>query len=137
MKVTNSDEHLCPVCGRQMTRSIGKKGTIAEGIDEWFCRKCGHCEDHDSADRERFFRAQAMRIVLLLYDEGVYMERRGREMSIDQPGVDYAVEHGWITRTRGVYWLTSAGIVLGGELASEREDWFFAMADKLKDGEKS
>jgi len=87
-------------------------------------------------DRMRFFRAEAMRIVLFLFVEGAYRESRGREMSIDQPGLGYAVERGWIVGTRGAYWLTSDGIVLGAKLASEREDWLLAMADKLKDGEK-
>ena len=35
----------CPKCGSEMEHAIGRKGTIAEGIEEWYCRKCGHEED--------------------------------------------------------------------------------------------
>ena len=36
----------CPKCGSEMEHAIGKEGTIAEGIEEWYCRKCGHEEDY-------------------------------------------------------------------------------------------
>ena len=35
----------CPKCGSEMEYAIGKEGTIAEGIEEFYCRNCGHCED--------------------------------------------------------------------------------------------
>jgi len=35
----------CPECGSEMEHAIGREGTIAEGIEEWYCRKCGHEED--------------------------------------------------------------------------------------------
>jgi hypothetical protein len=31
-----------------MKHAIGKEGTIAESIEEWYCRKCGHEEDYKS-----------------------------------------------------------------------------------------
>jgi len=38
----------CPKCGSEMEYAIDKEGTIAEGIEEWYCRKCGHCEDGEA-----------------------------------------------------------------------------------------
>jgi rubredoxin len=40
------EKKLCSKCRSEMEHAIGKKGTIAEGVEEWYCRKCGHSEDY-------------------------------------------------------------------------------------------
>ena len=86
--------------------------------------------------RARFFRKEAMRWVLRLFDEGAYAKHCARPLPSNepnQPGIAYAREMGWL-EGESAYWLTSNGITLAAELASEREDWLLSMAEKLKDG---
>ena len=44
--MSEQEKKGCTMCGSEMKHAIGKVGTIAEGIEEWYCRKCGHCEDY-------------------------------------------------------------------------------------------
>jgi Zn-finger nucleic acid-binding protein len=38
---------MCPKCESEMEYAIGKKGTIAEGIEEWYCPNCGYIDGEE------------------------------------------------------------------------------------------
>jgi transposase-like protein len=42
----------CPKCESEMEHAIGRKGTIAEGIEEWFCGNCGCDKDYNNHEEK-------------------------------------------------------------------------------------
>jgi hypothetical protein len=83
------------------------------------------------SNRQRFFRAMALKWMLHLFDLGAFRESLASAIPADQPGVAYAIEIGWMQGS-GPYWLTTQGISVSAELASEREDWYITMAEKVQ-----
>lgn len=80
--------------------------------------------------RIRFFHACALKWALKLFDESAF-KHPGTILDEAQPGVAYAKEMGWIVEDGAFYHLTSDGIVIAAEMASEREDWYLKMAVKV------
>lgn len=77
--------------------------------------------------RTRFFHARALAWALRLFDGGAF-KHPGMVIDDSQPGVAYAVEMGWVAKDGAFHHLTSDGIVIAAEMASEREDWYLEMA---------
>ena len=81
--------------------------------------------------RERFIRGMALKMVLILFDRSAYRKETGIALGADSPWLSDAVNQGWIERNEEQCHLTSAGILIGSELAFEREDWYMEMAKKV------
>ena len=90
-------------------------------------------EEPYEVKRERAFRADAMNCVLRLFDKSALREMNAQPLK-HRPGIPYAIEKGWVLKVADTdrHWLTREGALLGCELAGEREEWYLAMAGKLK-----
>lgn len=84
----------------------------------------------------RGFRADAIRWMLKLFDESSFNAMNAIALQSSQPGIAYALEMGWIKEHKRNYWLTSEGMSFAAELAGDREDWLFLMADKHEEKTK-
>ena len=90
-------------------------------------------EEPYEVKRERAFRADAMKWVLHLFDKAAYRELTAKPLYVNQPGIPYAIEKGWMLKVADTdrHWLTNEGTLLGCEMAGEREEWYLAMAVKV------